>query len=179
MKEWSPERAAPITGLDAETIRTLARRYGNARAAFVRINYGLQRHAGGGMAVRTIACLPAVTGHWRFPGGGVQLSTSANFKFNAAALERPDLNADVRTINMIRLGEALPPAALVAGWLGSAIGVVGALWVGVVGSVATVLPILTVDRVMAASSSAPQTQESQTQEPQTQEPKAQEPKAAR
>lgn len=107
VKEWSPERAAPITGLDAETIRTLARRYGKARSAFVRINYGLQRHAGGGMAVRTIACLPAVTGHWRFPGGGVQLSTSANFKFNAAALERPDLNADARTINMIRLGEAL------------------------------------------------------------------------
>lgn len=107
VKEWSPERAAPITGLDADTIRTLARRYGRARSAFVRINYGLQRHAGGGMAVRTIACLPAVAGHWRFPGGGVQLSTSANFKFNASALERPELNADVRTINMIRLGEAL------------------------------------------------------------------------
>ena len=70
VQEWSPERAAPITGLDASTIRDLARRYGRARSAFVRINYGLQRHAGGGMAVRTIACLPAVTGHWRHPGGG-------------------------------------------------------------------------------------------------------------
>ncbi|MER6627021.1 MFS transporter [Streptomyces sp. NPDC000987] len=85
------------------------------------------------------------------------------------------MNASVRFV----VWGSMPPAALVAGWLGSAIGVVGALWVGVVGSVATVLPILTVDRVMAASSSAPQTQESQTQEPQTQEPKAQEPKAAR
>jgi len=105
--EWTPERAAPITGLSADTIRTLARRYGKARSAFLRINYGLQRHAGGGMAVRTIACLPAITGHWRHPGGGVQLSTSANFKFNTTGLERPDLNPDVRTINMIRLGEAL------------------------------------------------------------------------
>ena len=105
--EWTPERAASITGLDAASIRELARRYGRARSAFVRINYGLQRHAGGGMAVRTIACLPAVTGHWRHPGGGVQLSTSGNFKFNTTALERPDLNPDVRTINMIRLGEAL------------------------------------------------------------------------
>lgn len=105
--EWPPERAAAITGIDAATIRTLALRYGRARAAFVRINYGLQRHAGGGMAVRTIACLPAVTGHWRRPGGGVQLSTSANFQFNSAALERPDLGANARTINMIRLGEAL------------------------------------------------------------------------
>jgi anaerobic selenocysteine-containing dehydrogenase len=105
--EWPPERAAGITGIDAATIRSLALRYGRARSAFVRINYGLQRHAGGGMAVRTIACLPALTGHWRRPGGGVQLSTSANFRFNTAALERPDLGADVRTINMIRLGEAL------------------------------------------------------------------------
>lgn len=105
--EWTPERAADITGIDAATIRALALRYGRARSAFVRINYGLQRHAGGGMAVRTIACLPAVTGHWRHAGGGVQLSTSANFRFNSAALERPDLGANVRTINMIRLGEAL------------------------------------------------------------------------
>jgi len=106
-REWSPERAAPITGLDANTIRSLARRYGTARSAFLRINYGLQRHAGGGMAVRTIACLPAITGHWRHAGGGVQLSTSGTFHMNSAALERPDLNPDVRTINMIRLGDAL------------------------------------------------------------------------
>ena len=91
----------------AERIVTLAREYGRAKAAFVRINYGLQRHGGGGMAVRTIACLPAVTGHWRRAGGGVQLSSSANFQFNRAKLFRPDLSPPVRTINMIRLGEAL------------------------------------------------------------------------
>jgi anaerobic selenocysteine-containing dehydrogenase len=59
------------------------------------------------MAVRNIACLPAITGHWRRAGGGVQLSTSANFAFNRAVLERPDLGPPARTINMIRLGEAL------------------------------------------------------------------------
>ncbi|MEP6690503.1 MAG: molybdopterin oxidoreductase family protein [Gemmatimonadaceae bacterium] len=110
VREWTPERAAPITGIAADRIASLGRQYGQARAAFVRINYGLQRHAGGGMAVRTIACLPAVTGHWRRAGGGVQLSTSANFKFNTAALERADLSPPVRTINMIRLGDALTRA---------------------------------------------------------------------
>jgi anaerobic selenocysteine-containing dehydrogenase len=93
--------------LAAESVVSLARRFGRARAAFIRVYYGLQRHAGGGMAVRTIACLPAVVGHWRRVGGGVQLSTSANFQFNKQALERPDLSPPVRTINMIRLGEAL------------------------------------------------------------------------
>lgn len=106
-REYDPERVAGITGIAAERIVDLARRYGRARAAFIRLNYGLQRHGGGGMAVRTIACLPAITGHWRRPGGGVQLSTSANFAFNRAALERPDLAPSVRTINMIRLGDAL------------------------------------------------------------------------
>ena len=105
--EYPPERVAAITGLPANQIVDLAQRYGRARAAFVRINYGLQRHAGGGMAVRTIACLPAITGHWRRAGGGVQLSTSANFTFDKATVERPDLSPPVRTINMIRLGEAL------------------------------------------------------------------------
>jgi anaerobic selenocysteine-containing dehydrogenase len=108
--EYSPERVAAITGLSPESIVSLARRFGRARAAFIRVNYGLQRHAGGGMAVRTIACLPAITGHWRRAGGGVQLSTSANFQFNKQALERPDLSPPVRTINMIRLGEALTSA---------------------------------------------------------------------
>jgi anaerobic selenocysteine-containing dehydrogenase len=107
VREYAPERVAGITGIPAGKIVELARRYGVARAAFIRVNYGLQRHAGGGMAVRTIACLPAVTGHWRRAGGGVQLSTSANFKFDRATLERPDLGPPARTINMIRLGDAL------------------------------------------------------------------------
>jgi anaerobic selenocysteine-containing dehydrogenase len=105
--EYPPERVAPITGLPAERIRELGREYGRARAAFIRVNYGLQRHYGGGMAVRTIACLPAVAGHWRRAGGGVQLSTSGTFQYNNAALQRLDLSPPTRTINMIRLGDAL------------------------------------------------------------------------
>ena len=105
--EWTPRRTAEVTGLTEAAIISLGERFGKARAAFIRVNYGLQRHAGGAMAVRTLACLPAVTGHWRRPGGGIQLSTSANFQFNKAALHRTDLGPAARTINMIRLGDAL------------------------------------------------------------------------
>ena len=105
--EYPPERVAAITGLAAARIVELGREFGRAKAAFIRVNYGLQRHAGGGMAVRTIACLPAVAGHWRRAGGGVQLSTSANFDFDRRALARPDLGPPARDINMIRLGDAL------------------------------------------------------------------------
>jgi anaerobic selenocysteine-containing dehydrogenase len=108
LHEWSAERAAEITGLDAGRIETLAREYALTRPTFIRLNYGMQRHAGGGMAVRTVSLLPAVTGAWRDVGGGATLSTSGVFRMNTAALERPDwVPAGTRTVNMIRLGEAL------------------------------------------------------------------------
>jgi anaerobic selenocysteine-containing dehydrogenase len=106
-KEYTPAKVAGVTGVAPETIIGLAEMYGRSKACFIRVNYGLQRHAGGGMAVRTIACLPAIKGDWKRAGGGVQLSSSTNFGFNKALIGRTDLGANVRTINMIRLGEAL------------------------------------------------------------------------
>lgn len=107
VKEYPPAVVERLTGIPAPRIVALAREYGKSRSAFIRVNYGLQRHGGGAMAVRTIACLPAVTGHWRRPGGGVQLSSSANFAFDRKALRREDLSPPVRTINMSLLGDAL------------------------------------------------------------------------
>ena len=106
--EWTPARTAAVTGLDAAEIERLAREYAAARPSAIRINYGLNRHAGGGMAVRTISCLPAVTGAWRETGGGVLLSTSGAFPVDEDALQRPDLAPPgTRTINMSQLGRVL------------------------------------------------------------------------
>jgi anaerobic selenocysteine-containing dehydrogenase len=68
----------------------------------------MQRHGGGGMAVRTVSCLPAVIGAWRHVGGGAMLSTSKLAPWDNAALERPDLiPTGTRTVNMVQLAEAL------------------------------------------------------------------------
>ena len=109
--EFPASRAASICGVTEEEIVNFAREYATTQPAAIRVNYGLQRHAGGGMAVRSIACLPALVGAWRTAGGGVLLSTSGFFAFNHNALERPDLmKGNPRTINMSRLGEALTEA---------------------------------------------------------------------
>jgi len=76
LQEWPPGRVAKITGIPADRIRELARDYAATRPAAIRVNYGLQRHYGGGMAMRNITCLPALIGAWREQGGGIQLSTS-------------------------------------------------------------------------------------------------------
>ena len=112
LREYPPQKAAEICGLESAEVVQLARDYGAAKPAAIRLNYGMQRHAGGGMAARTIACLPALTGAWREPAGGILLTTADNYQFDHAALERPDLMPvpRPRVINHAKLGEALTAA---------------------------------------------------------------------
>src|ERR671930_263201 len=112
LAEYPPERVARLCGLRVEEVVQLARDYGTIKPAAIRLNYGMQRHAGGGIAARTIACLPALVGAWRDPAGGIVLSTADFYRFDHAALERPDLLAGrrPRTINQSKLGDALTSA---------------------------------------------------------------------
>ena len=112
VKEYPPERVAHWTGISKEDICKLAREYATVRPAVIRLNYGVQRSEGGGMATRAIAMLPCVTGSWKEIGGGFQMSTSGAFDLNDHALKRPDLmktalGREARTINMVELGRVL------------------------------------------------------------------------
>jgi anaerobic selenocysteine-containing dehydrogenase len=112
LDEYSPEWAARTCGITVDEVVNLAREYGTIKPAAIRLNYGMQRHAGGGIAARTIACLPALTGAWREAAGGIVLTTADFYKFDHAALERPDLLAGrtPRVINHSKLGDALTSA---------------------------------------------------------------------
>ncbi|MEU8508753.1 MFS transporter [Streptomyces brevispora] len=66
------------------------------------------------------------------------------------------MNASIRFV----VWGSMPIAAIAAGWLGTAIGVVPTLWIGVAGSIATVLPIVTIDKVIAAGEERPAAVES-------------------
>jgi len=106
--EFPPSRAAAITGLPTESIVELGKRLAEARPTGIRIGIGLQRHGGGGMAVRTITCIPGVTGDWRYPGGGVFYDTRGFFGVNWDALSREDLRPrETRALDMKRLGDVL------------------------------------------------------------------------
>ena len=112
VKEYPPERVAQWTGIPAADIRKLAREYATVRPSVIRLNYGVQRSEGGGMATRTICMLPCITGGWKEIGGGLQMSTSGAAAFNTEALKRPDLmktalGRNARTINMVKLGRVL------------------------------------------------------------------------
>jgi anaerobic selenocysteine-containing dehydrogenase len=112
VKNWSPQRAAELTGIGSEEIVQLAREYATTRPAVIRTIYGVSRSERGAMATRAIALLPALVGAWKDVGGGLQLSTSQSFHLNRAGLERADLQKkalgrEARLVNMSELGQAL------------------------------------------------------------------------
>ncbi|MEU1480930.1 molybdopterin oxidoreductase family protein [Streptomyces sp. NPDC001668] len=110
--EFTPTRVARLTGLDEATIVNLGEQVATIRPTAIRIAQGIQRHAGGGAAARTLACIPAVTGDWALPGGGLHYTTDGYFGGNREALYRDDLRQrPVRSLSMTRLAEGLLEAA--------------------------------------------------------------------
>src|SRR5499426_2420621 len=106
--EYPPSCVAEICGLPVEAIVELGKRLAHTRPTGIRVTMGLQRHGGGGMAVRTISCIPGVTGDWRHAGGGVGYDTRGYFGVNWKALHRDDLQkSPTRALSMTRLGEGL------------------------------------------------------------------------
>jgi anaerobic selenocysteine-containing dehydrogenase len=106
---YDPNRVASICGISSGEIESLAHLLATTRPALIRANYGMQRVAGGGMAMRNIACLPALIGAFRDVAGGILLSTSGNFTLDEPALSRPDLLGGrmPRIINMSSIGRTL------------------------------------------------------------------------
>lgn len=108
VKEYPLDRVESITAVPAGDIRRLARDYGRARAPYIRTGWGPSRQLKGGMAMRTIACLPGLVGATHKQGGGITRSTSPAFALNRAAIEREDLGQQgMRSVNMVELGHAL------------------------------------------------------------------------
>ncbi len=72
VRDRGPSWAEPITGVPAERIAALARRYATTRPAMILLG-GSSMHKGGSgwQAARAVSCLPAVTGHLGVPGGGL------------------------------------------------------------------------------------------------------------
>jgi len=105
---YTPEFAAAETGIDAEVIRQLARDYARVQPSAIRIGVAIERSAGGGQLVRALACLPALVGAWRRPGGGLLQLPLWAFPVRWDRLHRADLaTPGTRVINQWQLGRAL------------------------------------------------------------------------
>jgi anaerobic selenocysteine-containing dehydrogenase len=107
----TPGWAAGITGIAAERIVALARRYAGTRPAMILLG-GSSMHKGGNgwLAGRAVSCLPAVTGNVGIPGGGFGprhgSSTHGQALASVVAQERRPPGDDVPN-QMARITDAL------------------------------------------------------------------------
>jgi anaerobic selenocysteine-containing dehydrogenase len=102
---WTFERAADVSGLTVDQIRTLAEWYAGTSPALIKCGWGLERNRNGGSAAAAVLALPAVAGKFGIRGGGYSMSNSASWNIERTWVR--DQEPATRAINMNQLGRAL------------------------------------------------------------------------
>ncbi len=99
---------ATASGLTTESMIGLADLIADNPKTFIRVGVGLSRNTQGAMATRAIACLSAAVGLFDGKHGAGALLSSTSFSLDSRVFGFTSLiKKPARTINMVKLGEAL------------------------------------------------------------------------
>src|SRR5205085_1693332 len=71
IKEFTPEKMAPICGIEAETLREVARTYARSQASIIFWGMGISQHVHGTDNARCLIALALITGQVGRPGTGL------------------------------------------------------------------------------------------------------------
>jgi formate dehydrogenase major subunit len=71
VREYPPERAAQICGVDADTIRLVGRLWGETHAGVIYWGMGISQHTTGTDNARCLIAMCAITGNVGKPGAGL------------------------------------------------------------------------------------------------------------
>jgi len=71
IKEFTPEEMAPICGIEADVLRTVARKFARAKAAIIFWGMGISQHTHGTDNARCLIALSLITGQIGRPGTGL------------------------------------------------------------------------------------------------------------
>jgi len=108
LQSRSPSWAAAITGLGVTEIIEFARLYGSTQQSFLRLGYGFTRSRNGAANMHAATCLPALTGAWRYPGGGALYSNSGMYDIDQTVIKGLDqLDPATRVLDQSRIGDVL------------------------------------------------------------------------
>jgi anaerobic selenocysteine-containing dehydrogenase len=103
-----PDWAAKITGCPVETIEAFARLAGERPRAFYRLGYGFSRSRNGAVNMHAASCIAAVTGAWRYEGGGAFHNNGAIFHLDTSLIDGGDLrDPSIRMLDQSRIGPIL------------------------------------------------------------------------
>jgi anaerobic selenocysteine-containing dehydrogenase len=104
----TPEWGAAITGFPAAKIEEFARLIGETKRAFFRLGYGFARSRNGAVNMHAASCIPAVTGAWRYEGGGALHANSGLYGLDMTLIEGLDcVDTATRILDQSRIGPVL------------------------------------------------------------------------
>lgn len=108
VKNKTPDWASNITGISSENIQKLAFEIATSQPVGIRIGVALERHNGGGQTIRAVTCIPALTGAWKYVGGGITQFPVWEHPYKFDVICRPDwIPKGTRVINALQIGRAL------------------------------------------------------------------------
>ena len=90
--DYTPERVAPLTGIDADTLRRLTREFAGTSRAVLYGRVGVSTQEFGGLCLYLINVLNLLTGHLDQPGGMLFTSPAIDILASRPGMPRPVYN---------------------------------------------------------------------------------------
>jgi anaerobic selenocysteine-containing dehydrogenase len=108
LRTRDPQWASRITGAPMETIEAFARLVGENKRTYLRLGYGFSRSRNGAINMHAASCIAAVTGAWRYEGGGAFHNNGGIFHLDASLIEGSELrDPSIRMLDQSRIGPIL------------------------------------------------------------------------
>ncbi|MBM3484328.1 MAG: molybdopterin oxidoreductase family protein [Alphaproteobacteria bacterium] len=108
LKTRTPAWASAITGLSIAEIEAFAHLVGRTKRTFFRLGFGFTRSRNGAVNMHAALSISAVTGCWRYEGGGAFKNNEAIYTWNRTLLEGLDVrDTSVRSLDQSRIGAIL------------------------------------------------------------------------
>ena len=103
-----PQWAAEITGLSVEEIEAFAHLVGQTKRTYFRLGYGFSRQRNGSANMHAATCVAAVTGAWKYEGGGAFHNNGAIYKWRQKMIDGADvIDPATRRLDQSRVGAVL------------------------------------------------------------------------
>ena len=104
----TPQWASAITGLGVPEIEAFAKLVGETKRTFFRLGYGFSRQRNGAVNMHAALSIAAVTGAWKYEGGGAFHNNAAIYHWKQTTLEGRDLvDTTTRVLDQSRIGAIL------------------------------------------------------------------------
>ncbi len=108
LKDKTPQWASAITGLGVGEIVDFAKLIGETKRTYFRLGYGFTRGRNGAVNMHAVTSIAAVTGAWRYEGGGAFHSNSGVFKLDKSVIEGTrHFDPRVRFLDQSQIGRVL------------------------------------------------------------------------